>query len=288
MSMQQTQQKTANELNPVLVLYLRRMVRNGYVLLLLSLYVIALTVITGLVLFAEVAAGHHLGLQEGLGSDLTGLILLVLAISALLSGLFFTIETSRGDGTYLDILFTTPLDETDVGVGKTLAGTVLTALFFAVTMPFLTIAWLLGGVDFRVLFTALICIFLDMQIINAYSAAALFHRPGFEHRFATYFGLLAALPITQFFAYSLLGLSVAFSEIPSSFEGCFSMLYGHIAAALAFYFPIVEMYRVNFSRCSAGERLWVNMYSAYVAGFFVVLIGGFIFSLLYAVWKIFY
>ena len=251
----------------------------------LCAYVAGLVAITSYKLITDAVTGKNLDLLGNLGAELAGMILIILNIVSSATVFLFTYASSKDEGNHHEMMFATPLTEIEMGIGKTLAAVVLTMLFYATTMPFLTIAWILGGVDLRLLLTLLICSFLCTQTVNIYLAAALFHRPGFEHIGATYFSLLVVLPVLLSVLSVMGGVSVFFTSIHSSHtEFCFLRLFWSTLTTLVFYFVAMDLFRVNVSRCSAAERFCNNVFSAYAAGFFICFGGGALFALLYGVW----
>lgn len=146
-------------LNPVTLKELRQHVRSKLILWALILYPIALLVLSGCILSAELnsASSHSADpalkaydqLMVTAGPSLrTGTLSLFGFLSILVipffTGLRLARESSRGR---MDLQFTTALTAQDVVSGKLMAALLTTLTFGALSLPFLTLAYLMRGLD---------------------------------------------------------------------------------------------------------------------------------------------
>lgn len=157
-----------DRVNPIVVKETRQAVRSRAVVSVLSLFVVVLVIAAmGVLLFSS---SSRSAATEGVGWEI---FLLFNSILLLLCGVFVPIYVAiraAGDrsGVAADLLFTTTIRPASVIWGKLAAGMLVTMLLFATATPFVTVSYLLRGIDLPTIaywlaFDALI-IFLAIQV----------------------------------------------------------------------------------------------------------------------------
>lgn len=141
--------------NPVLVRETRQVVRNR---LLLTVFCIYLAVLFGLAMYLIRTHPAH---SSSLGIDMFRCLMLTLYATSLGATLLFSGSNIVRDSLSDDMLFYTELSVQQIVYGKLLGAAVLAAQFHLVTLPFLTFAYLLHGIDGISLFALPLSTFLS-------------------------------------------------------------------------------------------------------------------------------
>ncbi|HBT78562.1 MAG TPA: hypothetical protein DEB39_16950 [Planctomycetaceae bacterium] len=150
-----------NALNPVLVREMRQIVRNNLLLALLCIYVFLMFVATFYVVRVNPSATPETGREA------FQLLMGTLYIASTLGVVLFCAGNAVQDSLTDDMMFYSGLTMGQIVRGKLIAAALLTLLFHAATLPFLTLAYLLRGVDPGSVLFLLASAFLATQCINA-------------------------------------------------------------------------------------------------------------------------
>lgn len=174
-----------DQINPIVVKELRQAVRSRLVVFMLMVFLLVLVTIIG---FCLLAADHqnpdfYLGRSVfmGLQSIVLGAGLLFVPVY---TGVRLAMEQSRAN---MALLYITTLRPRSIIAGKILASAVLTLLIYSICLPFLTITYLLRGIDVPTIF---LVVTLHLWIIFSAVTIAIF---------------IASLPIARIMQW-LLGL----------------------------------------------------------------------------------
>jgi hypothetical protein len=152
-----------NILNPILVRELRQFVRNRFIVLLVNLYIVALVTACLVILAFD---------PYGVSSSIVGYALLITLavityITNLLAVVVRTIVITSNDKLSEDLMFFTSMTPTTIVLGKIFSGIVFSLILMSATMPFVTLAYLLRGVDLQTVMWMFATIFIVVQILNS-------------------------------------------------------------------------------------------------------------------------
>ena len=154
-----------DQVNPIVVKEFRQAVQSRLVIavLILSL-LINLVVVGGYVMFSPDADTSMQGGQTVFMALLTILHLTCLIFVPLYAGVRLSLE--RGDAN-IDLLFVTTITPGAIIRGKYLAAMALTLLIYCACLPFLTLTYLLRGIDLPTIFFLMACSFTICAVANA-------------------------------------------------------------------------------------------------------------------------
>lgn len=148
-------------INPILVREMRQAVRNRLVLVMLNLYLAALIF---LIVFLMISNAF---IQD----DYFGAILFwwqfgIMNVATTVTVLLFTMARISIDRINEDAMFISTLSPGKIIRGKIYAGMVISLLFYSITLPFMTLAYLMRGFDIWVMLLAVPGSFVFLQVIN--------------------------------------------------------------------------------------------------------------------------
>lgn len=137
-------------INPIAVKEMRQAVKGRILTWMLTLFLLAQLVVMGF----GVLLNEYSGEDMNAGPIMLSFLLMTLLVVCLLFlpaifGLRLSAERVRQK---MDLLFITDMSPYSIILGKTLAGAVLTGLLFSTSMPFLTLTYLLRGIDLPSIF----------------------------------------------------------------------------------------------------------------------------------------
>lgn len=169
------------EPNPVLLFELRQAVRNRFVLTLLLVYLATLSVLFGVTLVChesrpdilkEITGYFFLPVGNGLfAAQLVQVTFQLFYLFAVLTLVGYGAGRMAADRLNENSIFYTTLPVWRITLGKFLFGFIVLFLFLSVTLPFLTIAYILRGVDLYILISAAVTFPLLIQLQYVYSLA---------------------------------------------------------------------------------------------------------------------
>lgn len=147
------------DLNPVMVRELRQYVRSRFANWVVLLMLAAMLLIT--IGFFTEAKGRvtvtGLEMTGGSGTTMFGALVAVLSVVSMMLALYTAQRMgSERLKTNLDMMFITGLRPGQVMRGKLFAGLAMFWLFFSLAMPFMTMTYLLRGIDIRVILQGLL------------------------------------------------------------------------------------------------------------------------------------
>jgi len=132
-------------INPIAVKELRQAVKGRFVAAVLILFLLAQLIIVGCVLIFNDNIGQNFQLGRGVFGGLL-IVLLVTCVFFLPAFTAARFAAERSD-TNVDLLFITTLRPAQIIWGKTIAAMILVFLFFSAALPFMTVTYLLRGLD---------------------------------------------------------------------------------------------------------------------------------------------
>lgn len=153
--------------NAILMYEIRLAVRSRAVLVALCLYLLGqCLVLFGVLSMSQTSAG----LDPAAGANLATAVLASLFIAVNLLLCLFSVSVTLQQG-FDEMICATPLGAKQVARGKFASGILFSTLFYAATLPFLTVAWMLRGVDIVQIGAAIVVLFCTTQVINFYVMA---------------------------------------------------------------------------------------------------------------------
>lgn len=146
------------DINPVTLKELRQLVRTRFILWAMFLYPMLLLVVTACTLSSSLESPRyitdplertyeHMMCTAGpsiLGGVIVPLALLTVIAIPLFTGIRLARETARGR---MDLQFTTALTSQDVVSGKMMGAFLISLMFASISLPFLTLAYLMRGIE---------------------------------------------------------------------------------------------------------------------------------------------
>jgi hypothetical protein len=145
--------RLGDAINPIAVKEMRQAVKGRILVWMLILFLLAQLVIMGVgILINEFDGGDFNAGPALLSVLLISLLLVCLLFLPAIFGLRLSSERSQNR---MDLLFITDMSPYSIIWGKTLAGIALTGLLFSTSMPFLTLTYLLRGIDLPSIFVML-------------------------------------------------------------------------------------------------------------------------------------
>ena len=151
-----------DRLNPLLLRELRQLVRNRYVIVLINLFVAVLVAVcVCTVLFVDRPMDRAIGGRLFYG--LTG----IMGLACFLTVIVYTAVVTATERINDDLMFVSALKPSQIVLGKFFSGVILTFLLMSITFPFVTLAYLLRGLDFHVMLISFGMTFLFIQAMNS-------------------------------------------------------------------------------------------------------------------------
>jgi hypothetical protein len=161
---QRLMQAVSDRTNPIVVKELRQAVQSRLVIAILLLFLLAnVLVVSGFLLLTIDATTSERG-----GQDLfDGLFVVLVSTCMVFVPLYAAIRlTMERNDSNIDLLFITTIAPAAIIRGKFWAAVALTALIYSASMPYLTITYLLRGIDLPSIFFALGVAFLCTAIVT--------------------------------------------------------------------------------------------------------------------------
>ncbi len=147
------------DLNPVMVRELRQYLRSRFANWIVILMLAGLVLVT-MGFFAEARSRvtvTGVEIASGSGGAMFGMVAGVLSIASVLLALYTAQRMgAERDRQNLDLLFTTILRPGQVVRGKLFAGLAMFSLFLSLAMPFMTMTYMMRGIDVRVILWGLL------------------------------------------------------------------------------------------------------------------------------------
>ncbi|MDR1478560.1 MAG: hypothetical protein LBJ00_06425 [Planctomycetaceae bacterium] len=155
----------SNLINPLLLKELRQFVRNRFIVVLINLYVLAIVIAC---LFA-----FEIGGWRNVWEEVGKYIFFALANTSLLVGIVAvvirTVWTTSIEKVNEDLMFYSSMTPATIVLGKIASGIILTSLLMSITFPFVTLAYLLRGIDIEAIFIVMAVIFIVIQVLNSFA-----------------------------------------------------------------------------------------------------------------------
>lgn len=156
-----------NRLSPTLVRDLRQLVRNRFIVVMLNLYLLILTVGTLMTITAQSARARLEGAGEGLYYfDIVFFFIFTFIVVNLYTAVIMSQERITND-----LMFTSTIKPSGFVFGKLSSALVLTGMLFCATLPFITIAYMLRGIDLQTIFES--CLMIGLMLLVSLSMTVL-------------------------------------------------------------------------------------------------------------------
>ncbi len=259
----------SDRFNPLFLFEIRQVVRNRAILVALCLYLIAQVAFLGNAFFNGMTSAHRpFGADDTLGKNLAqnSLYLMFFSVNGLL--LLYSVTTTVRQG-FDELWELTPLESCQVIRGKIAVAALISALFYAVALPFLTVAWLLRGVDALLLLMLLVMFFCTTQTLNLYVTAMFIRCKSIGSVTAAIFGLVVvAIPVCM---PALVIPSVA-CGLALFRSLCLPFIAIYMVCLLLAFVLIRIFFSVNWDVKTSWERFMTIGISGFVILFFVYFI----------------
>ncbi|MDR1484036.1 MAG: hypothetical protein LBT09_04345 [Planctomycetaceae bacterium] len=151
--------------NPLLIRELRQFVRNKFVIVLINIYVLANVAAC---LF-ELTMGVFGASEIMHGKNLFSALVHIVSITGIMTIVLRTVWTTATDRVNEDLMFYASMSPSMIVVGKIISGVIFTLLLMSITLPFVTLAYMLRGIDLEVVFVAMFEIFVVLQVLNSFA-----------------------------------------------------------------------------------------------------------------------
>ena len=211
------------DVNPVTLKELRQLVRSRIILWSMFLFPVALLVVNALVVAASLPqatpdkdaatlAYETLMATAGPGVLVATTILLGIVTAVvipLMTGVRLTLETGRSR---MDLQFVTALTAQDVVNGKLMAAFLVTLTFTALALPFLTLAYLMRGIELATVGWTALAVVAGSAFMSAASTAVGALRMPIGLRMTFLFGGYAAFGLWGLMALAVLLAELAFGH----------------------------------------------------------------------------
>ena len=200
-----------NRLSPTLVRDIRQLVRNRFITVMLNLYLLILTLGTLMTITTQSIQSRLEGAGEWLyGFDITFFFIFTFIVVNLYTAVIMSQERITND-----LMFTSTIKPSGFVFGKLSSALVLTGMLFCVTLPFITIAYMLRGIDLRTIFES--CFVIGLMLLVSLSTTILvFCR---TKTYVMMIGLLILYAILCFIGIWAFFAAFVFSYGPSFFTG---------------------------------------------------------------------
>ncbi len=178
-----------NRLNPLLLRELRQLVRNRFIIVLINLFVVVLVTACAMVVLLD----EHPE-QRGIGAGLFVGLTVIMCIACFFAVVVYTAMITATERINGDLMFTSALKPSSIVLGKFFSGALLTFLLMSITFPFVTLAYLLRGLDFEHMIITFLGVFMTIQLLNAFVIAVFSNVKTYVQMFVGLgIGLFAAL-----------------------------------------------------------------------------------------------
>lgn len=151
------------QMNPVLIREIRQAVRNRLVLVMMNLYILAMVLLLAYMLLVDSTIRRD---SQQVGSDMFMALFVFMNVATTLTVILFTMGRVAFDRISEDAMFISTLRPSRIIWGKFLSGFLISVLFYSLTFPFFTLAYILRGFDFWLIFVAVGVSFSLLQVIN--------------------------------------------------------------------------------------------------------------------------
>ena len=148
--------------NPILVRELRQAVRNRVILFGLQFYLLALVAAVFYSIFVQTITTTSSDME--LGGQLFPILLNITFFTTLASLLLYTAGRLVFERVNADLMFYTTISPVGFVLGKMACGLVISSMFYSVSFPFLTLIYLLRGVEITTLLLATAFSFCVVQL----------------------------------------------------------------------------------------------------------------------------
>ncbi|MDR1484283.1 MAG: hypothetical protein LBT09_05625 [Planctomycetaceae bacterium] len=150
--------------NPLLIKELRQFVRNKFIIILINIYVVAIVVACMLVLTAGAV-----GTEEVRGKNLFFILVDIVSVAGVFTIVVRTAWSTANEKINEDLMLFSAIKPSTIVFGKIISGVVFTLLLMSITMPFVTLAYILRGIDLEVVFVVMIESFIVTQMLNSFA-----------------------------------------------------------------------------------------------------------------------
>ena len=156
-----------NRLSPTLVRDIRQLVRNRFITVMLNLYLLILTLGTLMTITTQSIQSR----LEGAGEWLYGFDIIFFFIFTFIVVNLYTAVIMSQERITNDLMFTSTIKPSGFVFGKLSSALVLTGMLFCVTLPFITIAYMLRGIDLQTIVQT--CFVIGLMLLLSLSTTIL-------------------------------------------------------------------------------------------------------------------
>ena len=156
-----------NRLSPTLVRDIRQLVRNRFIVVMINLYLLILTLGTLMVITTQSAYSR----LEGAGAGLYMFDIVFFFIFTFIVVNLYTAVIMSQERITNDLMFTSTIKPSGFVTGKLSSALVLSFMLFSATLPFITIAYMLRGIDLRTILET--CFAIGLMLLVSLSTTIL-------------------------------------------------------------------------------------------------------------------
>lgn len=226
-------------LNPVLVREMRQALRNRFVMVLMQVYLVLL------LLPCMFAAMEHGSDPTGMGMTFFRIYLYVAFGATATVTVLHTACRLVAERINEDMMYVSTLKPGRIARGKFWSGFVLSFLFYSMTLPFMTLAYMLRGIDLSVMLLGVFFTFMLVQMLNAMTVAFLAGTTSFLGAIPRVLALLLVGGLALFFPWYFLE-DVIFDSPSYMSSWDFIVLFSLISG---FFFVVVPVAMLTIAAC---------------------------------------
>lgn len=151
----------SNSLNPILVKEVRQFVRNRLIVLITNLYICLLLLASISILLQN----NHNAIT--FDAEEIEMLVFLCKWTCFFAVILRTAWSTSVDKINEDLMFYSSIKPSTIVFGKLLCGTLITLILMSITAPFITLFFLIGGINLPHLIILFVFIFVTLQVLNA-------------------------------------------------------------------------------------------------------------------------
>lgn len=154
-------------LNPLFIRELRRFVRNRFIIILINLFIAVLVLAAIIGLLQETVTSGNFRFSSGYGQNLFFVFMMIFILACFPTVILYSASAAAAERINEDLMYISTISPFSIVAGRLLNGALMTLLLMSITFPFITLAYMLRGLDIEFVAIWLIQVFVVIQVINA-------------------------------------------------------------------------------------------------------------------------
>lgn len=180
--------------NPFFLYEARQIVRSRGVQAAICLYLLFLLGVFAAAFSVNTGGGVYAYNEGEIGARLGSTVLGLMCLMSLGVTLLYAVITGVRQGIDDELIHCVPEASVQIRYGKLMVTATLTSLFYFTTLPFLSLAWSMGGIDLLTITNLMLTMFVLTQLVLDYINAALVRVRSLTAVGTTFLGLVIAAP----------------------------------------------------------------------------------------------